>query len=138
MKDKSKIGNGLTLVMVFAGGIIIWGVAVCALLAPIFLPLLFGMGANAGYLYYFAIGLAVACIYGTHIYHKMIDDEKEKVGPVITGIVAGLGAGSLWPFLPFIWLYKVYEKWEDERNKKRVQSVLANLENERRAKSGNV
>jgi hypothetical protein len=134
VEPRSKIGNGLTLVLVFAGGIIIWGVAACALLALIFLPLLFGMGANAAYLYYFGIGLSVACIYGTHIYHKMVGDDKEKIGCVITGILAGLGAGSLWPFLPFIWLYEVYEKWEDERTRK---SVLAHLENERRAKTNN-
>jgi hypothetical protein len=135
MKHKSKIRNGLILVLVFAGGIIMWGVALCALLALTFLPLLFGMGANAGYLYYFGIGLAVACIYGTHMYYNMLTNEKEKIGCVITGILAGFGAGSLWPFLPFIWLYKVYKKWEDERSRR---GVLAHLENEQRAKTNNV
>ena len=132
MKHKSRIP---IWILVFPGGIIFWGVAVCAFLALTFAPLLFGMGANAEYLYYFGIGLAVACIYGTHIYHKMIEDEKEKIGCVLTGIVAGLGVGSLWPFLPFIWLYKFYEKWEDERSRK---SVLAHLEKERGANRNNV
>jgi len=135
MKHKSKIRNGLILLLVFIGGIIILGAALCAFLALTFLPLLFGMGANAGYLYYFGIGLAVACIFGTHIYYKMLTKEKEKMGCIITGILAGVGAGSLWPFLPFIWLYKVYEKWEDERNRR---SVLTYLENERRANTNNV
>ncbi|MCX5813611.1 MAG: hypothetical protein NT178_13855 [Proteobacteria bacterium] len=135
MEHKSKIGNGLILVLVFASGIIIWGAMAFALLALIFLPLLFGMGANTAYLYYFGIGLVVACIYGTHIYHKMISDEKEKIGCIITGIVAGLGAGLWWPIHPFIWLYKIYGKWEDERSRK---SVLTHLENERKAKTNSV
>lgn len=112
------------MVLVFAGGIVIWGVALCALLVLTFLPLLLGMGANAGYLYYFGIGLVVACIFGTHIYHKMIGDEKEKISCAITAILAGFGAGSLWPFLPFIWFYKVYKKWEDERSRRGVRAYL--------------
>ena len=77
MKHKSKIRNGLILLLVFIGGIIILGAALCAFLALTFLPLLFGMGANAGYLYYFGIGLAVACIFGTHIYYKMLTKERK-------------------------------------------------------------
>jgi hypothetical protein len=115
--------NGFTLVLVFAGGIIIWGVAACAFLALTFLPLLLGMGANAAYLYYFGIGLIVACIWGTHIYHKMIEDKTEKMSCIMAGIIAGIGAGSLWPCLPFIWFYKVYKKWEDERSRKSILDI---------------
>ena len=121
------------MLLVFAGGIVFLGLLLSALLALTFLPVLFGMGRNSEYIYIIGVGVVVACIFGTHLYHKMIADEKEKMGCIITGILAGLAAGVLWPFLPFVWLWEVYKKWEDQRNRR---NVLAYLEEQHKQEEG--
>jgi hypothetical protein len=107
---------GLELGLVFVGGIFLWVFAVSFLVGLVFWPWLIGLGKKVWLLYLIGMGVVTACIYGTRMYHKMAACGKNRTLCVITGVGAGIGWGFLWPFLPFVWLCNIYDRWEHERS----------------------
>jgi hypothetical protein len=106
---------GLVLGLIFVGGIFIWIFAFSFLVGLVFWPSLIGLGKKVWLLYLTGMGVVTACIYGARAYHKMAANGKNRTLCVITGVGAGIGWGFLWPFLPFVWLCNIYDRWDNER-----------------------
>ena len=121
---------GLEIGLVFVGGIFIWIIAFSFLLGLIFWPWFAGLGKNAWVLYLVGMGIITACSYGAHMYRKVAACGKNRMHCLVSGVGAGLGWGFLWPFVPFVWICDIYEKWEDRRSiRKTVVEFRKHFEN---------